>query len=48
MVVELLEQHEQQQCDYHPDGGFRKHVIHENSSDARASLQILERRFYSQ
>jgi hypothetical protein len=34
MVVELLEQHEQQQCDDHPDGRLGKHIIHENSSDA--------------
>jgi hypothetical protein len=40
MVVELLEQHKQQQRDHHPYGGFGKHIIHENSSDAGASLQI--------
>jgi hypothetical protein len=38
VVVELLEQHEQQQRDDHPDGGFGKHIIHEDSSDANASF----------
>jgi hypothetical protein len=38
VIVELLEQHEQQQRDDHPDGGFGKHIIHENSSDAHASF----------
>jgi hypothetical protein len=41
VVVELLEQHEQQQCNDHPDGGFGKHIIHENSSDADASFPIV-------
>jgi hypothetical protein len=41
VVVELLEQHEQQQRDHHPDGGFGKHIIHENSSDADASFPIV-------
>jgi hypothetical protein len=34
----LLEQHEQQQGYDNPDGGFGKHVIHENSLDARAPV----------
>jgi hypothetical protein len=51
MVVELLEQHEQQQRDHHPDGGFGKHIIHENSSDADRTNTNFCRfysRFYSQ
>jgi hypothetical protein len=43
VVVELLEQHEQQQRDDHPDGGFGKHIIHEDSSDANASFPIFSK-----
>jgi hypothetical protein len=34
MAIELLVQHQQEQYHDYPDGGFGKHVIHENSLDA--------------
>jgi hypothetical protein len=42
VVVELFEQHEQQQRDDHPDGGFGKHIIHENSFDATSIFTYTE------
>jgi hypothetical protein len=47
MTVKLLEQHKQQQRDDYPDGRFGKHVIHEDSLDAKRIFYLWQIRDFT-